>query len=135
MMRILFPSSMLLLSGCGTAACLSVARDDPKVEVIYGGVRTDINCIAAGNQSWSDACRQSPNELDYFPKYLVKACSVIDLPLSLVADTVMLPHTIWLTTHKEEVPAKQDPEHPPADASEKPSQIPTTKLDLTSPSN
>jgi uncharacterized protein YceK len=96
MLRAVFAISLVSILGCGTTTCFDVAEQNPKTQLIYGGVRTDLNCIldydshVAGDRTmWIH---------DPLGKYTLKTCSVIDLPLSLAADTVLLPYAIWKTS-------------------------------------
>jgi uncharacterized protein YceK len=101
MLRVLFAILICSTCGCGTFTCLNLDSENPRVETIYGGVRTDVNCIV-GN-------RVTPKgklvDWDFGPagQCVLKTCSVIDLPLSLAADTLLLPYTIWLTVKKNRV--------------------------------
>jgi hypothetical protein len=58
----------------------------------------------SGDEEW-----RGRHPLEYGPKYVVKTCSVIDLPLSLVADTVTLPYAIWWTLYKKDTMPPQKP--------------------------
>ncbi len=113
-MRILFPILVLAGSGCGTMTTLRLAQENAKVEPIYGGVRTDINCIfgvkpEGGKKStgWDD-----------LTDMVAKPCSIVDLPLSLAADTLLLPYAIVLTLNQRPKPAKDGND---AGASQQPS--------------
>jgi uncharacterized protein YceK len=97
-MKRLLPILMLIIatSGCGTITCLSVAQEDPKTQPIFGGVRTDINCIIGAK---SDD-RKDPYMANLV-EVVAKPCSVIDLPLSLAADMLTLPYAIvWMIRHR-----------------------------------
>ncbi len=95
-MRILFAMMVLLAgSGCGTFTTLKLAQENGKVEPIYGGVRTDINCIVGVKP------KPCPGEWALVD-WIAKPCSIVDLPLSLVADTLTLPYAIfWTINHRD----------------------------------
>ena len=101
MVRVLVPILILSASGCGTVTCLSLAQVNPGVEPIYGGVRTDVNCILGVREE-----PKSEHGLTLV-EWIAKPCSVVDLPLSLAADTLTLPYAIWWTIHQGP-PAKTD---------------------------
>ena len=103
MVRILFLVVLVSVTGCGTITCLDVAQNDPKCQPIYGGVRTDINCILTGSEEWE---KLKVGE----SKYLVKPFCVIDLPFSLVADTLLLPRAISLTIENKKLREKEQQE-------------------------
>lgn len=121
-LRVLFAILICSTCGCGTFTCLNMANENPRTETIYGGVRTDANCILnydahAGNAGmW---------HRDPFGKYTLKLCSIIDLPFSFVADTLMLPYAIWKTSKNKSLPS---PEAKDEGKIEKP-----TESDLTLP--
>jgi uncharacterized protein YceK len=102
MKRVLFAMLVLSPSGCGTFTCLDVAQDDPKCQPIYGGVRTDINCITSGSEPWERMAWGKVGECT------LRTSSVIDLPLSLAADTLALSYAIWWTMkQKDSMPAEK----------------------------
>jgi uncharacterized protein YceK len=82
-----------------------VAQNDPRVQPIYGGVRTDINCIIGiKSDSGSPALSQGLAE------GIAKPFSVIDLPLSFAADTLTLPLAILWTLQHRPLPTKEGSE-------------------------
>jgi uncharacterized protein YceK len=80
MMRVfLLAAPLLLLAGCGT---LLDAWNDSR---IYGGVRIDVETVAGIGPA------------DHVEASIpLRVLSVLDLPLSLVADTLILPYTVTL---------------------------------------
>jgi uncharacterized protein YceK len=113
MMRVLVSIFVITVSGCGTFTCLDVAQNDSKCQPIFGGVRTDINCITSGSEAWE---RMSWGKVG---ECTLRTCSVIDLPLSLAADTLALPYAIWWTMKKKDsIPEKHESD-PSADVIEK----------------
>ncbi len=104
-MRLLFPILIIAACGCGTTTCWEVAEKDPKVQPIFGGVRTDINCII-GVKSES-----SPHYLGQgLAEGIAKPCCVIDLPLSFAADTLTLPLAILWTLRHRPLPPREGSE-------------------------
>lgn len=99
------PILIIAASGCGTMTCLEVSRSDPSAEPIFGGVRTDINCIVGAKTKADDGAyglfesRITGSEARLY--------GVIDLPLSLAADILMLPYAVvWMIQHRP-LPQKQ----------------------------
>jgi len=79
--------ALLLSSGCGTVvACAEggVEGEGGAHSLVYGGLRTDVKVMGS-------------------PFVPLKVMAVLDLPLSLVVDTVLFPATgvIWLCTDPE----------------------------------
>lgn len=83
-----------LLSGCGTAANISVGfRDGWQYAPIYGGVRRDVQSA----QEWATHSWSSGENVDYIQNVgtVVGLGLVgIDVPLSVVGDTITLPLVI-----------------------------------------
>ncbi len=77
----------VLCSGCGTIAAHKYKNSE--MEGVYQGVRLDCDIFPGG---------------DAYPFPLV----VFDLPLSLVADTLVLPYDIIHSAKKKEEPAPLD---------------------------
>lgn len=78
-------ASMLLL-GCATVRTADNAHvGSPKV---YGGTRLNIAALGSDEEA-----------LERFKRYDIEppAHPVVDLPLSLVGDTLLLPFSIWYT--------------------------------------
>jgi uncharacterized protein YceK len=80
-----------LLSGCGTAANISVGfRDGWQNAPIYGGVRRDVQSA----QEWATHSWTSGENVDYIQNVGTVVGLVlvgIDVPLSAVGDTITLP--------------------------------------------
>lgn len=75
----------LLLTGCGTITTLRDDRD-PKVRTyVYSGVRMD--CFVLKEIA-------DPDTAYFLPKWMAAPFVVVDVPLSVCADTVCLPYTI-----------------------------------------
>ena len=109
-MRLLFPILIIALSGCGTTACLDLAQEDPKVEPIFGGIRTDINCIIGVKRvKTEDASKRHIQYLfsNIGDEWIAKPFVVIDLPFSFAADIVTLPYTIVWTIQHRPLPEKK----------------------------
>jgi uncharacterized protein YceK len=82
------------LGGCATAVNLG-APDGCRV---YGGTRVDAALVAEGFAPDADAAKKNNVER---PVLVWEACcGLIDLPLSMVADTVLLPITVPLAVQK-----------------------------------
>lgn len=80
----------VLLSGCGTICNFASGAiplpDDPVARpAIYGGVQLDAALITG----------MRPKETTEVTVF-VGACLLVDIPLSLVGDTLTLPITLWL---------------------------------------
>ena len=75
-------SLSVLLGGCGSIADIST---DQK---IYGGIQRDVELIGSPYLP-----KTSPPEY-FFPLVII---GIIDIPLSLVLDTVLLPVTITIS--------------------------------------
>ncbi len=75
----------LALLALGSSGCSTVdrLRQWPRTPQVYGGMREDIRLIHSGRAG------DAP-----IPAWLVRSCGVVDLPFSLLADTVVLPVTI-----------------------------------------
>jgi uncharacterized protein YceK len=76
--------ALLLISGCGTAGTLNAKSG--QTNLVYSGVREETHPL-------------SPH-------------TFLDLPFSLVADTVVLPYTIPRTVYIQSHPATQSIERP-----------------------
>ncbi len=105
-------ATVLALSGCGTAA--NVVNHDPQ---IYGGTRTDIALIHRP---------EADKALDVVPPHPLVTGTVgfmafLDMPLSLIGDTVTLPYTAVVayaaSTDKPPTPSKQAEQHSDAGSS------------------
>jgi uncharacterized protein YceK len=77
--------ALVLYSGCGTIFTHTVARDERETGV-YQGVRFDWECGTGGDQ-------------------LAGPLLILDLPLSLGADTLVLPYDIIYSARNKEEPA------------------------------
>jgi uncharacterized protein YceK len=92
------------VGGCATVGSLS-GKDDNKV---FGGARLDATLISEGLSSDSKASKTQEIER---PLLLEEACcGLVDMPLSIVADTVLLPITVPLAMqHHESQPQSEKP--------------------------
>ena len=85
-----FVSSTLLSGGCGTFENLREATPpkdscDVSLKTVYGGVRSDCSYLA----EWANP--KGPE-----PKYLL--LTALDLPFTLIGDTITLPYTLAYET-------------------------------------
>lgn len=90
MRRLLALALLTLASGCGTIASFAIDETDRRAEP-FGGVRMDARVIDAMGR---DAL------------WLCGLC-VLDMPLSLVADVVLLPYTSLRTPDPEPEPTPE----------------------------
>ena len=84
-------------SGCGTA--LNVRSDGQ--QKVYGAVQHDLECIRHNLDT------SKPRKLPV----LSVAIGLLDLPFSLIGDTLTLPLTISATVRKREPPHKEAAPH------------------------
>ena len=90
----------LLLSGCGTIS----ARTSSANEGLYPATSIDGMCIVTGGGNWDN---DHPSLLSKLIGWtILTPCWVIDLPVSLVSDTVMLPLDIRMSKATEYEQAK-----------------------------
>jgi uncharacterized protein YceK len=93
-------SGLFLASGCGTIQSIKLDnRTEPTkdIHVLYGGVHYDCQMMdPPSSGGW-----ELPPSYCFFP------FALIDLPLSFVADTVMLPYTIPRANHRKQEIAKK----------------------------
>ncbi len=85
-LSILLIFSLIIINGCGTFGCFSgdsPCRDYSKMPV-YCGVRCDITAV----KELSDLGK------DYSGLGGLKLFPIIDVPFSLVVDTIILPYTV-----------------------------------------
>ncbi len=81
-----------LLGGC--SSIFNSFGDKETGSRVYIGVRKDIKCIVSGGHSHLSG--------------IDKVMAVIDLPFSLVADTILLPYTIFTITEDHIVTLKEE---------------------------
>jgi uncharacterized protein YceK len=88
------------LSGCGTVVGNGGLWSAPHYMEIYGGVKTDIDaeacCLKTLIKPTKDDSRAA--------SLLGGTCALIDLPLSAVADTLILPWTVKATLNGDAIP-------------------------------
>jgi uncharacterized protein YceK len=78
------------VSGCGTLSDHGFGPcPKPREGRIYGGVRSDIECVTSGSAG-------------------AAAIGVLDLPLSAIADTILLPTALRTPSHKPAEAASTD---------------------------
>lgn len=82
-----------ILSGCATIIAIQDAGE-PDVPIVYGGVQMDWVLVTANFREGGSV------HMGDLPWVLV-AAATIDLPLSAVADTLLLPLTIPLSLQAE----------------------------------
>src|SRR5581483_10129447 len=82
-------AALCALGGCATSGNLFGKRQDCR---LYGGTQTDAALIAGGLHSDSELSAQPGMERPVAA--WAACCGLMDLPLSLVADTVTLPVTL-----------------------------------------
>jgi uncharacterized protein YceK len=93
---------LLISSGCGTIDYLNghrnryASNDGVKGSPIYGGVKLDANNIYYGPPG--------NGVVNMYPVCCL--ISIIDIPLSLVADTLLLPYTVTKTIRGRETDQK-----------------------------
>ena len=96
MSKLILPTALLACTGCGTVVNLATPAREGKV---YGGVRTDIQAIEklveGGDASGGPLSSPGSGAGALFALAFV-ALPVLDLPLSVVGDTLTLPLTRWL---------------------------------------
>jgi uncharacterized protein YceK len=86
MRRLAIPAALaLLLGGCGSIS------DITSEQRIYGGVQKDAEMIGHP---------YVPKTEEYYFPYLL--FGILDLPLSIVVDTVLLPATIAIAASKDD---------------------------------
>ena len=93
-------SIALLLSGCGTIA----ARTSNANEGLYPATSIDGLCIVTGGGNWDNDHPSLSSKLVGW--IILTPCWIIDLPVSLVSDTFMLPFDIRKSKAKDEEQAK-----------------------------
>lgn len=99
-----------LLGGCATADNLA-GKGDCR---IYGGARLDGTLIAEGFQRDSALAKTQAVER---PVLVGEGCcGLVDLPLSLVADTITLPITVPVTLSKQKHETDAGPVSSPSEA-------------------
>ncbi len=76
---------LVSLTGCGTLVSLSGKQDPPPPRQVYGGVR--YNLYEIKNKT-------------VYP--FLKTANVLDMPLSAILDTVLLPATFWMSSGSDE---------------------------------
>jgi uncharacterized protein YceK len=91
---LLLAAALPALHGCATGANLG-AEDGCKV---YGGTRLDATLVAEGFSP--DAGVAKKNNLEHPVLVWEGCCGLIDLPLSMIADTVLLPITVPLALQR-----------------------------------
>jgi uncharacterized protein YceK len=74
------------LTGCGTLVSLSGKQDPPPPRQVYGGVRYNLYEIK--------------HNKEVYP--ILKVVNVLDIPLSGILDTVLLPATLWTNRASDE---------------------------------
>ena len=79
--------SALLLSGCATVAVR--AYGEPSSYGVYPAVKGDILAVAMTHSS------EASNVLPAWEKPLLDLLVLIDLPVSIVLDTILLPFDIY----------------------------------------
>jgi uncharacterized protein YceK len=83
-----------VLSGCGTIYRVFTEEGrNEKGTPIYGGVRTDAKSLGVVTDTRG-------NRAATYAMPLTVTCVILDMPLSLVADTLALPYTIPEAAHK-----------------------------------
>ena len=97
------------LSGCAAMQNLS-AKDGPKV---FGGTRVDAALMSGKAAADADPAQREKIE----PPVVVFAafCGLVDMPLSFIADTAMLPVTVPLAIERNKVESKKEVEKPNSD--------------------
>ncbi len=96
-----------LAGGCGTA--LSLTSGNP---IVYGGTVIDLIGIRTGIEGVADAVHDKKVPKLVFPIVILGA--LLDLPVSLAADTALLPATLWITFGPDRVrrlPRSYDTSH------------------------
>jgi uncharacterized protein YceK len=95
------------LSGCGTV--INVTKD----REVFGGVRIDAECGVGDWDVWRHPSKYAQPVFPYV-NLLAAACWVgVDLPLSVIADTVTLPVTIPATLKKSATPTESSTDKKP----------------------
>ena len=101
---VLLPGVLILAgSGCGTACNFFNGESKGPVHV-YGGVQADCQAVA-------EQFRDHPGQGTPFPEVL---CALLDLPLSLLGDTLTLP--LVLSDRLHDLTADRPPAPPPGPA-------------------
>jgi uncharacterized protein YceK len=106
-------AALPVLGGCATGANLG-AQDGCTV---YGGTRLDATLVAEGFSPDADVSRK--NNLEHPVLVWEGCCGLIDMPLSLIADTVLLPITVPVAVGRlgaESQPAEAAPKKAKAGA-------------------
>lgn len=91
----------LPLAGCATAGDIT-AKGGPQV---YGGTRTDIALIKG--DMGPDADPADVKKISRSVRAGAACCGLVDLPFSVIADTVMLPVTVPLSARRNRDDAEE----------------------------
>ncbi|QEL16448.1 YceK/YidQ family lipoprotein [Limnoglobus roseus] len=90
--RVALLSAVLPLAGCGTVTNLAVTRIEDGGRLPFGGVKHDVRCIHGAADDQFGAHAHPRPEQDGYPRTALMLLCAADLPLSLVADTVLWPY-------------------------------------------
>jgi uncharacterized protein YceK len=99
---VVFAAALMVLGGCATASTLT-GKNEQKV---YGGTRLDATLISEGFSSDSPAAKTAGIERPILA--CEGLCGLVDLPLSVVADTVVLPVTVPISLNHSQPDAQRD---------------------------
>ena len=105
----------LFTSGCSTFSETFDRRSHCAPSLVYCGTRVDAQMIAAASDESAGLLR------------IFLPMAIIDLPISLAADTIILPYTIYRDATSTESKSP-DPVQPKGDGSEEPEQKPLQTL-------
>jgi uncharacterized protein YceK len=107
-------SALPVLAGCATSNALSGKDGSP----VYGGTRLDAQIVAENLSPDPKAVRD--NRLERPVMVWAAMCGLADMPLSAVADTVLLPVTVPVALSK---PASTDGASERPEKSEQPASV------------
>ena len=103
-MRTLLAAPLLLIAGASTGCATVYDLATDTGSNVYGGVRLDSNIIASAATGGGGHC--GLQNCDKYAVWSLGLPAVVDLPLSLVGDTLVLPYT--LATSPKTLPAPPD---------------------------
>lgn len=78
---------LLSVSGCATGIAVGARMDGDKMETLYPATKSDI--------AFMEASATGDNELFHKPSYFISFLFLLDLPVSLITDTLFLPIDIY----------------------------------------
>ena len=100
-----FLLASLPIAGCGTAANLVRSpQEDGKIP--FGGVKQDVSCIQKASNGEVGFRKQPRSESEQYPQFAVMLFCAVDLPFSLIGDTLMWPYTAAFTYINQPIPTQ-----------------------------